>query len=201
MGACSNPLGGPTPHIPIPLAQPHLDTSPGGAHYMSPSPTDMALHGDILGGGTPFMSPQPVTSPPYPVCSHSRLLTYESRTVVSTVLFSTGVWLSAVLLFRQALKLLLSYHGWMFEPHGKMSRRTRIWVVSDACSQHQLWHRHWPGRCQWCRVGCCRRGCRRTLRHGMQSVCLCMRACVCACAAVGAGTLAGAAKLLMVGTS
>uniref|UniRef100_A0A663E2K7 Carnitine O-palmitoyltransferase 1, muscle isoform n=1 Tax=Aquila chrysaetos chrysaetos TaxID=223781 RepID=A0A663E2K7_AQUCH len=59
----------------------------------------------------------------------SRLLTYESRTMVSTVLFSTGVWLSAVLLFRQALKLLLSYHGWMFEPHGKMSRSTRIWVA------------------------------------------------------------------------
>ncbi|KAF1562662.1 Carnitine O-palmitoyltransferase 1, muscle isoform, partial [Eudyptes schlegeli] len=59
----------------------------------------------------------------------SRLLSYESRTMVSAALFSTGVWLSAVLLFRQALKLLLSYHGWMFEPHGKMSRSTRIWVA------------------------------------------------------------------------
>ncbi|XP_040452496.1 carnitine O-palmitoyltransferase 1, muscle isoform [Falco naumanni] len=59
----------------------------------------------------------------------SRLLSYESRTMVSTVIFSTGAWLSAVLLFRQALKLLLSYHGWMFEPHGKMSRSTRIWVA------------------------------------------------------------------------
>ncbi|XP_075364027.1 carnitine O-palmitoyltransferase 1, muscle isoform isoform X2 [Mycteria americana] len=59
----------------------------------------------------------------------SRLLSYQSRTMVSAALFSTGVWLSAVLLFRQALKLLLSYHGWMFEPHGKMSRSTRIWVA------------------------------------------------------------------------
>ncbi|NXK10666.1 CPT1B palmitoyltransferase, partial [Herpetotheres cachinnans] len=59
----------------------------------------------------------------------SRLLSYESRTMVSAVIFSTGAWLSAVLLFRQALKLLLSYHGWMFEPHGKMSRSTRIWVA------------------------------------------------------------------------
>ncbi|XP_054686399.1 carnitine O-palmitoyltransferase 1, muscle isoform isoform X2 [Grus americana] len=59
----------------------------------------------------------------------SRLLSYESRTMVSAALFSTGVWLSAVVLFRQALKLLLSYHGWMFEPHGKMSRSTRIWVA------------------------------------------------------------------------
>ncbi|XP_074000301.1 carnitine O-palmitoyltransferase 1, muscle isoform isoform X2 [Numenius arquata] len=59
----------------------------------------------------------------------SQLLSPESRTVVSAAIFSTGVWLSAVLLFRQTLKLLLSYHGWMFEPHGKMSRRTKIWVA------------------------------------------------------------------------
>uniref|UniRef100_A0A8B9IGA4 Carnitine O-palmitoyltransferase 1, muscle isoform n=1 Tax=Anser cygnoides TaxID=8845 RepID=A0A8B9IGA4_ANSCY len=63
----------------------------------------------------------------------SQLLSYESRTVVSAVLFSTGVWLSAVLLFRQTMRLLLSYHGWMFEPHGKMSRSTKIWVVR-ACA-------------------------------------------------------------------
>ncbi|NXX74956.1 CPT1B palmitoyltransferase, partial [Urocolius indicus] len=60
---------------------------------------------------------------------HSRLLSAESRTLLSAALFSTGVWLSGVLLFRQALKLLLSYHGWMFEPHGKMSRSTKIWVA------------------------------------------------------------------------
>lgn len=27
------------------------------------------------------------------------------------------------------LKLLLSYHGWMFEPHGKTSFSTKAWVV------------------------------------------------------------------------
>ncbi|NXG69662.1 CPT1B palmitoyltransferase, partial [Baryphthengus martii] len=59
----------------------------------------------------------------------SHLLSPEGRTVVSAGLFSTGVWLAAVLLFRQVLKLLLSYHGWMFEPHGHMSRSTRIWVA------------------------------------------------------------------------
>ncbi|NXL40603.1 CPT1B palmitoyltransferase, partial [Glaucidium brasilianum] len=70
----------------------------------------------------------------------SRLLSYESRTMVSAALFSTGVWLSAVLLFRQALKLLLSYHGWMFEPHGKMSRSTKIWValVKVLCGRKPL---------------------------------------------------------------
>ncbi|KAM8820196.1 carnitine O-palmitoyltransferase 1, muscle isoform [Eudromia elegans] len=59
----------------------------------------------------------------------SRFLSLQSRTVVSAALFSTGVWLAAVLLSRRALKLLLSYHGWMFEPHGKMSRSTRIWAA------------------------------------------------------------------------
>lgn len=69
----------------------------------------------------PHLSPLPAP--------RSQLLSPESRTVVSAVLFSTGVWLSAVLLFRQTMRLLLSYHGWMFEPHGKMSRSTKIWVV------------------------------------------------------------------------
>ncbi|XP_064355550.1 carnitine O-palmitoyltransferase 1, muscle isoform isoform X2 [Dromaius novaehollandiae] len=59
----------------------------------------------------------------------SRFLSLQSRTVVSAALFSTGVWLAAVLLCRHSLKLLLSYHGWMFEPHGKMSRGTKIWAA------------------------------------------------------------------------
>ncbi|XP_048158266.1 carnitine O-palmitoyltransferase 1, muscle isoform isoform X2 [Corvus hawaiiensis] len=59
----------------------------------------------------------------------SEALTPQAQTVVSTVLFSTGAWLAAVLLFRRVLRLLLSYHGWMFEPHGHMSRSTRLWVA------------------------------------------------------------------------
>ncbi|XP_038242777.2 carnitine O-palmitoyltransferase 1, muscle isoform [Dermochelys coriacea] len=58
-----------------------------------------------------------------------RYLSFQHRTLLSAVLFSTGVWLSGILLCRQSLKLLLSYHGWMFEPHGKMSRSTRVWVA------------------------------------------------------------------------
>ncbi|NWY94087.1 CPT1B palmitoyltransferase, partial [Loxia curvirostra] len=59
----------------------------------------------------------------------SEALTPQVQTVVSTVVFSTGAWLAAVLLFRRLLRLLLSYHGWMFEPHGRMSRRTRLWIA------------------------------------------------------------------------
>ncbi|XP_074832845.1 carnitine O-palmitoyltransferase 1, muscle isoform isoform X2 [Carettochelys insculpta] len=58
-----------------------------------------------------------------------RYLSIQHRTLVSAVLFSTGVWLSGILVCRQSLKLLLSYHGWMFEPHGTMSRSTRVWAA------------------------------------------------------------------------
>lgn len=46
------------------------------------------------------------------------------------VIFSTGVWATGIFFFRQTLKLLLSYHGWMFEMHSKTSHATKIWAVS-----------------------------------------------------------------------
>ncbi|XP_070610708.1 carnitine O-palmitoyltransferase 1, muscle isoform isoform X3 [Erythrolamprus reginae] len=53
----------------------------------------------------------------------------RQQTLLSALLFSTGIWLLGVWLRRQMLKLLLSYHGWMFEPHGKTSFSTRAWVA------------------------------------------------------------------------
>ncbi|XP_069621599.1 carnitine O-palmitoyltransferase 1, muscle isoform [Ranitomeya imitator] len=50
-----------------------------------------------------------------------------SRTVTSAVIFSSGVWVSGILIYRQVLRILLSYHGWMFEPHGKRSLKTKVW--------------------------------------------------------------------------
>ncbi|XP_069485554.1 carnitine O-palmitoyltransferase 1, muscle isoform [Ambystoma mexicanum] len=55
-------------------------------------------------------------------------LSTQTGTLVSATLFSTGLWLSGILFFRQATKMLLSYHGWMFEPHGKTSTSTKIWA-------------------------------------------------------------------------
>lgn len=55
------------------------------------------------------------------------VITPVSRTIVSAVLFSSGVWVSGILLYRQVLRMLLSYHGWMFEPHGKRSLKTKLW--------------------------------------------------------------------------
>uniref|UniRef100_A0A4W4ER82 Carnitine O-palmitoyltransferase 1, muscle isoform n=1 Tax=Electrophorus electricus TaxID=8005 RepID=A0A4W4ER82_ELEEL len=51
-----------------------------------------------------------------------------SQTVLSAILFATGLWWSLILLLRFTLKVLLSYHGWIFEPHGKMSSSTRLWM-------------------------------------------------------------------------
>ncbi|XP_075064553.1 carnitine O-palmitoyltransferase 1, muscle isoform [Mixophyes fleayi] len=55
------------------------------------------------------------------------VLSPVSRTVVSAVIFSSGVWVSGILFYRQILRTLLSYHGWMFEPHGKRSLKTKLW--------------------------------------------------------------------------
>uniref|UniRef100_A0A452UVI6 carnitine O-palmitoyltransferase n=1 Tax=Ursus maritimus TaxID=29073 RepID=A0A452UVI6_URSMA len=55
----------------------------------------------------------------YPVCT---------KNVVSGVLFGTGLWVALIITMRYSLKVLLSYHGWMFAQHGKISRATRIWM-------------------------------------------------------------------------
>lgn len=58
--------------------------------------------------------------------------TPQTETLISMVIFSTGVWATGIFLFRQTLKLLLSYHGWMFEMHSKTSHATKIWAVSRS---------------------------------------------------------------------
>jgi len=63
-------------------------------------------------------------------CSDS--LSIQCRTVVSAVLFSTLLWFSLIFTMRLCLKQLLSYHGWMFEQHGKVSNTTKIWAVSTV---------------------------------------------------------------------
>ncbi|XP_078200691.1 carnitine O-palmitoyltransferase 1, muscle isoform isoform X2 [Callithrix jacchus] len=55
--------------------------------------------------------------------------TPQTRELLSMAIFSTGVWATGIFFFRQTLKLLLSYHGWMFEMHGKTSHLTRIWAI------------------------------------------------------------------------
>ncbi|KAF5886142.1 carnitine O-palmitoyltransferase 1, liver isoform-like, partial [Clarias magur] len=55
-------------------------------------------------------------------------LSAHGQTMLSALLFSTLLWLSLVLTLRFCLKLLLSYHRWMFEQHGRVSTTTKLWV-------------------------------------------------------------------------
>uniref|UniRef100_A0A2R8ZLV8 Carnitine O-palmitoyltransferase 1, muscle isoform n=1 Tax=Pan paniscus TaxID=9597 RepID=A0A2R8ZLV8_PANPA len=58
--------------------------------------------------------------------------TPQTRALLSMAIFSTGVWVTGIFFFRQTLKLLLCYHGWMFEMHGKTSNLTRIWAYLES---------------------------------------------------------------------
>nr|XP_008538871.1 PREDICTED: LOW QUALITY PROTEIN: carnitine O-palmitoyltransferase 1, muscle isoform [Equus przewalskii] len=55
--------------------------------------------------------------------------TPQTRALLSMAIFSTGVWMTGIFFFRQTLKLLLSYHGWMFEMHGQTSHFTKVWAI------------------------------------------------------------------------
>ncbi|XP_053055573.1 carnitine O-palmitoyltransferase 1, muscle isoform isoform X1 [Acinonyx jubatus] len=54
--------------------------------------------------------------------------TPQTRALLSMAIFSTGVWMMGIFFFRQTLKMLLSYHGWMFEMHGQTSHFTKVWA-------------------------------------------------------------------------
>nr|AAH93337.1 Zgc:112484 [Danio rerio] len=59
-------------------------------------------------------------------------LSPQGQTMLSALLFSTLLWMSLILTLRFCLKLLLSYHRWMFEQHGHMSTKTKVWAVSAS---------------------------------------------------------------------
>lgn len=63
-----------------------------------------------------------------PLSLHVSLST-QGQTMVSVLVFSTLMWLSLILALRFCLKLLLSYHQWMFELHGRVSNTTKVWVT------------------------------------------------------------------------
>ncbi|XP_006976232.1 carnitine O-palmitoyltransferase 1, muscle isoform [Peromyscus maniculatus bairdii] len=65
----------------------------------------------------------------YLPASYGPYWTPQTQELLSVVIFSTGVWATGIFFFRQSLKLLLSYHGWMFEMHSKTSYATKIWAI------------------------------------------------------------------------
>ena len=48
------------------------------------------------------------------------------------LVFSTLFWLGIILFLKYTLKLLLMYHGWMYEGRGKVSIQTKAWLVGGA---------------------------------------------------------------------
>ncbi|XP_077177401.1 carnitine O-palmitoyltransferase 1, liver isoform isoform X1 [Paroedura picta] len=52
----------------------------------------------------------------------------QTQNVVSGIVFGTGLWVALIFTMRYTLKMLLSYHGWMFHEHGKLSTGTMIWM-------------------------------------------------------------------------
>ncbi|XP_019406606.1 PREDICTED: AP-2 complex subunit alpha-1-like isoform X2 [Crocodylus porosus] len=56
-------------------------------------------------------------------------LSEPTQAVLCALAFATVLWLALILTMRSILKLLLSYHGWMYEAHGKMSHTTKVWLA------------------------------------------------------------------------
>ncbi|XP_036390680.1 carnitine O-palmitoyltransferase 1, liver isoform isoform X1 [Megalops cyprinoides] len=59
----------------------------------------------------------------------SRYMSEDSQRLVGGVLVGTGLWVTIIFIMRNALKCLLSWHGWMHARHGQVSWKTRIWMV------------------------------------------------------------------------
>lgn len=68
----------------------------------------------------------------------------QCKVLLSAVIFSTMLWLLLIFTMRLCLKQLLSYHRWMFEPNGKMSTTTKVWVVSVVLNFFPIKHYNVP---------------------------------------------------------
>ncbi|KAJ8249095.1 hypothetical protein GJAV_G00231120 [Gymnothorax javanicus] len=59
----------------------------------------------------------------------SRYMSEESQRLVGGVLVGTGLWVTIIFIMRNALKCLLSWHGWMHCRHGHVTFKTRLWMI------------------------------------------------------------------------
>lgn len=60
---------------------------------------------------------------------HSRYISTDNQKIVGGILVGTGLWVTIIMIMRNVLKALLSWHGWMGERHGSVSRTSRLWLV------------------------------------------------------------------------
>ncbi|KAI4878105.1 hypothetical protein NFI96_027895, partial [Prochilodus magdalenae] len=59
----------------------------------------------------------------------SKYMSLDTQRRVGGVLVGTGLWVAIIFTMRNILRSLLSWHGWMSERHGKVTWKTRIWLV------------------------------------------------------------------------
>ncbi|XP_058036141.1 carnitine O-palmitoyltransferase 1, brain isoform isoform X5 [Ahaetulla prasina] len=62
----------------------------------------------------------------------SNYLSDQGLNVLSVLAFSTLLWLALIMTMRSILKMLLCYHGWMYEEHGRISNTTKIWLYLES---------------------------------------------------------------------
>ncbi|XP_025770127.1 carnitine O-palmitoyltransferase 1, brain isoform [Puma concolor] len=63
---------------------------------------------------------------------------HRLRGVLAAALFASCLWGALIFTLHVALRLLLSYHGWLLEPHGAMSSPTKTWLFTLATECFQL---------------------------------------------------------------
>ncbi|XP_070306611.1 palmitoyl thioesterase CPT1C isoform X3 [Odocoileus virginianus] len=54
---------------------------------------------------------------------------HRLRGVLAAAMFASCLWGALIFTLHVALRLLLSYHGWLLEPHGGMSSPTKTWLA------------------------------------------------------------------------
>ncbi|KAL1768948.1 carnitine O-palmitoyltransferase 1, brain isoform isoform X1 [Sigmodon hispidus] len=54
---------------------------------------------------------------------------YQLQGLVAAALFASCLWGALVFTLHVALRLLLSHHGWLLDPHGTMSSPTKTWLA------------------------------------------------------------------------
>ncbi|XP_063768214.1 carnitine O-palmitoyltransferase 1, liver isoform isoform X1 [Eleginops maclovinus] len=59
----------------------------------------------------------------------SQYISEDNQKIVGGVLVGTGLWVSIIMVMRNVLKSLLSWHGWMHARHGAVSWSTRLWML------------------------------------------------------------------------
>uniref|UniRef100_A0A8C0SVM9 Palmitoyl thioesterase CPT1C n=1 Tax=Canis lupus familiaris TaxID=9615 RepID=A0A8C0SVM9_CANLF len=57
---------------------------------------------------------------------------HRLRGVLAAALFASCLWGALIFTLHVALRLLLSYHGWLLEPHGAMSSPTKTWLYLES---------------------------------------------------------------------